>query len=70
MSGFVDTNAPMIMGGEDFADMVQVCPGAYNQIGNGDTADVHHPEYNFNDDVIPEGASCRVELAETPMPAG
>ena len=50
--------------------MVQVCPGTYNQIGNGDTADVHHPEYNFNDDVIPVGASCRVELAETRMPAG
>ena len=69
VSGVVDTNAPAIMGGEDFAYMLQVCPGAYIQIGNGDTAEVHHPEYNFNDEVIPVGASYWVELAETRMPA-
>ncbi len=65
----VNDNTPPIMGGEDFAYMLQVCPGAYIQIGNGDTADVHHPLYNFNDDAIPAGASYWAELVETRMPA-
>ncbi|MEO8242761.1 MAG: M20 aminoacylase family protein [bacterium] len=65
----VDTDCPAIMGGEDFAYMLQACPGAYIQIGNGDTAEVHHPEYNFNDDAIPYGASYWAELVETRMPA-
>ena len=69
VSGKVDTDAPAIMGGEDFAYMLEVCPGAYIQIGNGDTADVHHPEYNFNDEAIPVGASYWAELVETRMPA-
>ena len=67
--GGVDTNCPAIMGGEDFAYMLQVCPGAYIQVGNGATAEVHHPKYNFNDDAIPFGASYWAELVETRMPA-
>ena len=67
--GAVNDNTPAIMGGEDFAYMLQVCPGAYIQIGNGDSADVHHPEYNFNDEVIPFGASYWAELVEQRMPA-
>jgi amidohydrolase len=67
--GGVDANCPAIMGGEDFAYMLQVCPGAYIQVGNGNTAEVHHPEYNFNDDAIPYGASYWAELVETRMPA-
>ncbi|MGJ8573186.1 MAG: M20 aminoacylase family protein [Hoeflea sp.] len=69
VSGVVDTNTPAIMGGEDFAYMLEACPGAYIQIGNGDTADVHHPEYNFNDEAIPVGTSYWAELVETRMPA-
>jgi metal-dependent amidase/aminoacylase/carboxypeptidase family protein len=68
IAGAVDTEAEAIMGGEDFAYMLEACPGAYIQIGNGDSADVHHPEYNFNDDAIPAGASYWAELAETRMP--
>ena len=67
--GAVDVNCPAIMGGEDFAYMLQVCPGAYIQVGNGNTAEVHHPEYNFNDEAIPFGASYWAELVETRMPA-
>lgn len=66
----VDTDTPAIMGGEDFAYMLEVCPGAYIQVGNGDTADVHHPKYNFNDDAIPVGSSYWAELVEMRMPAG
>ena len=61
--------APLIMGGEDFAYMLQARPGAYILLGNGDTAMVHHPEYDFDDDAIPAGTSWWVEIAESRMPA-
>ncbi|MGI9356420.1 MAG: M20 aminoacylase family protein [Rhizobiaceae bacterium] len=69
IAGNVETDTPPIMGGEDFAYMLEVCPGAYIQIGNGDTAEVHHPEYDFNDEAIPAGCSYWAELVETRMPA-
>ncbi len=61
--------APLLMGGEDFAYMLNARPGAFIFIGNGDTAYVHHPEYNFDDDVIPTGCSYWAEIIETGMPA-
>jgi len=61
--------APLVMGGEDFAFMLEERPGAYILIGNGDTAMVHHPEYNFNDDAIPAGCSWWAEVIEQRMPA-
>ena len=62
--------APLVMGGEDFAYMLEARPGAYILVGNGDTAMVHHPEYDFDDAAIPAGASWWVEIAESRMPAG
>ena len=62
--------APLVMGGEDFAFMLEERPGAYILVGNGDTAMVHHPEYNFNDNVIPAGCSWWAEVAEQRMPLG
>ncbi|MFN4058660.1 MAG: M20 aminoacylase family protein [Roseinatronobacter sp.] len=56
--------APLVMGGEDFAYMLEERPGAYILVGNGDTANVHHPEYDFNDDAIPAGSSYWAELVE------
>lgn len=70
VSAAVDPLAPPIMGGEDFAFMLEACPGAYIRIGNGEGADVHHPAYNFNDDVIPAGASYWAELVESRLPVG
>jgi amidohydrolase len=67
---FVDVNSPTIMGGEDFAYMLNARPGAYILIGNGDTAMVHHPKYNFDDNAIPTGASWWAEMAESRMPVG
>ena len=61
--------APMVMGGEDFAFMLEERPGAYILVGNGDTAMVHHPEYNFNDEAIPAGCSWWAEIVEQRMPA-
>lgn len=61
-------DAPLIMGGEDFAYMLEERPGAYILVGNGDTAAVHHPEYDFNDEAIPAGCSWWAGIAEQRMP--
>ena len=65
----VDTNTPPVLGGEDFSFMLEARPGAFIFVGNGDTASVHNPNYDFNDDVIPHGVSYWARLAETAMPA-
>ena len=64
------TQAPLVMGGEDFAYMLEERPGAYILVGNGDTASVHHPEYNFDDEAIPAGCSWWAGIVEERMPAG
>jgi len=61
--------APLIMGGEDFAFMLEERPGAYILVGNGDTAMVHHPKYDFDDNVIPAGCSWWAGIVEERMPA-
>ncbi|NVO23521.1 M20 aminoacylase family protein [Donghicola mangrovi] len=60
--------APLIMGGEDFAYMLRERPGAYILVGNGDSAPVHHPEYDFNDEIIPAGCSWFVGMVEARLP--
>ncbi len=64
----VNDNAPPVLGGEDFAYMLEARPGAFVFIGNGNTAGVHHPAYDFNDDAIPLGVSYWARLVETSMP--
>jgi hippurate hydrolase len=63
----VDTDLPPMMGAEDFSFMVNERPGAFIWIGNGDSAGLHHPKYNFNDDAIPFGTSYWVKLVETAL---
>ncbi len=65
----VHRNIQPLMGGEDFSYMLEARPGAFIFIGNGDTANLHHPAYDFNDDVIPHGISYWVRLAETALAA-
>ncbi len=69
VSGHVDTDAAPLMGAEDFSFMLNERPGAYIFVGNGDTAMVHHPAYNFDDNVIPFGSSWYAGMVETRMPA-
>ncbi|EAQ10790.1 hippurate hydrolase [Maritimibacter alkaliphilus HTCC2654] len=69
VTGQETAEADPIMGGEDFAYMLEARPGAYILVGNGDTAPVHHPEYNFNDEAIPAGCSWWAEIVERRMPA-
>jgi hippurate hydrolase len=68
VSGHVDTDTPALMGAEDFSFMLNERPGAYIFLGNGDTAMVHHPAYNFDDNAIPFGSSWYVGMVETRMP--
>ncbi|MBM7066032.1 M20 aminoacylase family protein [Actibacterium sp. 188UL27-1] len=65
VAGVCDTDIPRTTGGEDFAYMLQACKGAYIQLGVGDGPGLHHPEYDFNDEVIPIGCSYWVTLAES-----
>jgi metal-dependent amidase/aminoacylase/carboxypeptidase family protein len=58
-----------IMGAEDFAYMLEQRPGAFIFCGNGDSAGLHHPAYNFNDDAIVFGTSYWVKLVETTLAA-
>lgn len=71
----VDDRFPAVMGAEDFAHMLRVKPGCYAFIGNGDGAHrlpdhgpgpciIHNTSFDFNDEIIPIGASYFVRLAE------
>ncbi|WP_273502447.1 M20 aminoacylase family protein [Paracoccus sphaerophysae] len=69
LSADVNTDVAPMMGGEDFSYMLEQKPGAYIFVGNGDTAMVHHPAYNFDDDAIPFGSSWYAGMVEARMPA-
>jgi hippurate hydrolase len=63
----MDRNGPLIMGSEDFSFMLDRCPGAYINIGNGgghNDSEVHHPSYDFNDDILALGSSYYARLVE------
>jgi len=64
----VRTDVPPVMGAEDFAYMLEACPGAYLWVGQGGgptACSVHNPHYDFNDAILPTGASLLATLAET-----
>jgi amidohydrolase len=66
----VNDNAAPLMGGEDFAFMLQARPGAFVFLGMGGGEECHHPAYRFNDAILGHGASYWVRLVEKTMPAG
>jgi hippurate hydrolase len=68
-AGRVDTKVAPVMGAEDFSFMLEARPGAYIFCGNGASANLHHPAYDFNDAAIPFGASYWIRLVERAMPA-
>ena len=69
-SEHVDDNVMAIMGSEDFSFMLNACPGRICSSGTGDGEMCHHPDYKFNDAVIPHGSSFWVKLIEKAMPVG
>ena len=60
---------PPLMGGEDFSYMLEARPGAFIFCGNGDSAGLHHPAYNFNDEAIVYGTSYFVKIVEDALAA-
>ena len=66
-NGQVQTDVQPIMGAEDFSFMLESRPGAFIFVGNGDTAGLHHPAYDFNDAAIPFGMSYWAQLVETAL---
>jgi amidohydrolase len=67
----VQRNTGIIMASEDFSYMLEARPGAYINIGNGDTVGscpVHNPSYDFNDAALPIGASLFARLVEKKLP--
>ena len=58
-----DQQSPM-MGSEDFAYFLNHVPGAFAWIGNGESASLHNPKYDFNDDILTTGASYLASLVE------
>lgn len=64
----VDVSVLPEMGAEDFAYFLEKRPGAYLFIGNGDTAGLHHPAYDFDDETAPAGASFFARLVERAQP--
>ncbi|WP_050928497.1 M20 aminoacylase family protein [Aestuariivita boseongensis] len=66
----VDGEKEPVMGAEDFSYMLEARPGAYLMLGQGEGVGVHHPEYNFNDQIAPVGASFFARLVERAQPLG
>jgi hippurate hydrolase len=65
----VNIDMAPVMGAEDFSYMLNARPGAFIFCGNGDSAGLHHPSYNFNDEAIAFGTSYWVKLVETALTA-
>ena len=66
----VEAEAGREMGAEDFSYMLEARPGAFLFLGQGDTAGLHHPKYDFNDEIAPIGASFFARLVERAQPVG
>ena len=66
----VSLDMPPVLGGEDFSFMLNEVPGAMINVGNGPSAGLHHPKYDFNDDVISWGCSYWTTLVRQRLPLG
>lgn len=64
----VDDNQTPTMGGEDFSFMLEQRPGNFMLIGNGDSAALHNPAFDFNDDALVFGCAYFATLIETQLP--
>lgn len=64
----VHTDLRPVMGSEDFAFFLREVPGAYVFIGNGSSAALHNPAYDFNDEAIGYGVAYWTELAQRALP--
>ena len=67
-AGVDDDKAP-VMGAEDFSYMLGARPGAFVFVGNGESAALHHPRYDFDDEALGSGCRYWIELVRRAMPA-
>lgn len=67
-AGRVSRDMPQTMGGEDFSFMLNQIPGAMINLGNGDSAGLHHPAYDFDDEAIAWGVSYWTALVRSRLP--
>ena len=67
--GRVDDNFQKVAGAEDFSYMLEERPGSYLFLGAGPGAGLHHPKFNFNDEIAPVGSSFFAQLVEQLQPA-
>ncbi|WP_217362346.1 amidohydrolase [Ruegeria arenilitoris] len=67
-SAKTNPDAPRMGASEDFARALRIAPGAFVNIGNGDSAPLHNPEYDFNDDALAQGVKWFVELVRQRLP--
>ncbi|OUX42802.1 amidohydrolase [bacterium TMED277] len=65
VTGNETIDVPPVMGAEDFSFMLNERPGAYILIGNGESAPVHNPNYNFDDDIISTGVAYWTQLTKS-----
>jgi hippurate hydrolase len=70
VSGNVVSDLAPEMGAEDFSYMLEARPGAFLFLGQGGGPSVHHPEFDFNDEIAPIGASFFAALIERLCPKG
>ena len=68
--GRVDQEWSPAMGGEDFSFMLNEVPGAMIFVGNGPSAGLHHPKYDFNDEAMTWGCSYWTTLVKQRLPLG
>ncbi len=66
----LDRNKPAGMGSEDFAFMMEQVPGAYINLGNGESAALHNQHYNFNDEATPFGSALFAGVVERKLKRG
>ena len=64
----VNGDAPRTGGAEDFAQALKIAPGAFGFIGNGDSAPLHNPAFDFNDAALVPGVQWFLELVRTRLP--
>ena len=64
----VNRDPSPVLGGEDFSFIARAVPAAFVFIGNGESAPLHHPAYDFNDEISPLGVAFWTRLAEAALP--
>jgi hippurate hydrolase len=69
-AGMVSGDSPPATGSEDFADMLQIVPGAYLKLGHAGEKGLHNPGFVLDPAILPTGASIYARIVERRLPLG